>query len=175
MNLQKKNGMGFFVAGIIMMVAGAIGIIIGSSIDGNVSRQMEHVYWYGNTDNTGSIIRTIGIIVVVVGALFFIMGIVERASSNRKDNTIVGVMPSLSEVYGTFRSSDFQYEFTIKPDNTCIIKQNSKIYYGALSYTGKETLDIVIKGFGTAYKIKPVNGTIAVKGGPVDEVFIRKG
>ncbi len=175
MNLQKKNGMGFFVAGIIMMVIGAVGIIVGSSIDGNVERQMEYVYWNGSRDNTGSILRTIGIVVAVIGVLLFIIGIVDRFSSSRKEGTLVGVMPSLSEVYGIFRSSDFQYEFTIKPDNTCIIKQNSKYYYGSLSYTGKDTIDIVIKGSGTAYKIKPVNGTIAVKGGPVDETFIRKG
>lgn len=98
MNLQKKNGMGFFVAGIIMMVIGAVGIIVGSSIDGNVERQMEYVYWNGSRDNTGSILRTIGIVVAVIGVLLFIIGIVDRFSSSRKEGTLVGVMPSLSEV-----------------------------------------------------------------------------
>lgn len=170
MDLQKKKGTGFFVGGIISAVIGAVLIIIGVSVDDDYDRQMRHVFNYGSSDSTGSILRIIGIIVAVLGGLLFIVGIVERATSNRKVETV----RALPEVYGIFSSDDGQYEFTIKTDNTCIIKQFENIYYGLLSYCGTDTFDIMIEGFGKAFSIKPVDGSIEVSGGEFDQTLFSR-
>ena len=63
--------------GIILAILGTVGLVCGTSMNNNMSMQMESLFSNGTT-NPGSMFVVLGAIALILGIILFIAGIAKR-------------------------------------------------------------------------------------------------
>ncbi|MBQ3331264.1 MAG: hypothetical protein IJG87_08830 [Ruminococcus sp.] len=180
------------VFGILFVIAGVITIIFGNNIYNNFYEQVQYYYQYGGMDNTGKKIVTVGIALIVIGAILLFISLYFAVAARRQFagvmhnqefdevDDVIEQMAGTKTIFDVFHNEDRTKVFSFYRNKTCIFKEGDKVYHGKMEPLEWEndrptlwriTLDY--KGHEEILEISKVEGNIKVKNDTGEAIFYR--
>lgn len=180
------------ILGILFVIAGVAAIIFGNNIYNNFYEQVEYFYQHGDMDSSGKSIVTVGIVLIVIGAvllflsLYFILaarrqfaGVLHNQEFDEVDD-VIEQMAGTRTIFDVFHNEDHSKIFSFSRDKTCKLKENGAIFHGKMEplewEAGHPTLwriTLDYKGHKEVCEVSKVEGNILVTNESGKAMFYR--
>lgn len=188
MRRLRNNGIVFIISGIVVIAVGVAMIISGINMENDFNVQVGYYLEHGTFDDSGIVIRNVGIAVAALGALLTVAGIYMILITRRKYiepkrdsydeiDDVVEQMAGTRTIFDIFKSEDGTRLFSFYRDKTCYLKEDGVSHRGhmePLEWAGKRpTVWQIMLDDGRSYVVSKVEMNILAENSDGEEIFYR--